>query len=156
MRKIVDFFRRPEKVEHIMEDELLGTLTWEEEYRWWRGTMTLGNGKTSKFTIDGKKTDESVSEAVRKLFMFVRENEPLLRSKIAVSMSELYNGQWTSGSDNITADEMAQKINLTDVAFYDEEGGELFYKADDELFADHTICAPLDASGEVGEPDLEG
>lgn len=156
MSKIFDLFRRTEKVEHIMEDELFGTLMWDEEHQLgWRGMMTLANGKTSAFTIDGAKTDESIPEAVRNTFKFLIANAPLIHDKIAVSMSEFYNGTW-GGGDTITPVEMAQRINLTDVSFYEEGGAELYYKAEDELFTDHTICAPLEANGEIGEPDLAG
>ncbi|HEV2800310.1 MAG TPA: DUF2262 domain-containing protein [Pyrinomonadaceae bacterium] len=155
MRKIFDRFRRVAKIEHTMEDEVLGTLTFNEEFHWWRGTMTLADGKISVLTIDGVKTDESISEEIRNMVKFLNANEPLIRKKIAVSMSELYNGQW-GGGDTITPDEMAQKISLVNVSLYDEGGGELHYEADDDTFTDHTICTPFDENGEIGEPDLEG
>jgi Uncharacterized protein conserved in bacteria len=156
MSKILDLFRRTEKVKHIMEDEFFGTLTWDEDHQMgWRGIMTLANGKTSAFMIDGAKTDESVPEAVRNTAKFLIANEPLIRDKIAASMSGIYNGTW-SGGDTITPEEMAQRITLTDVSFYEEGGGELYYQAADELFTDHTICASLEANGEIGEPELEG
>jgi hypothetical protein len=156
MSKILDLFRRPAKAKYFMEDEFFGTLTWDEDYPLgWRGILTLADGKTSAFTIDGAKTDESIPEEVRKLAKFLIANEPLIRDKIAVSMSGIYNGAW-SGDDTITPEEMAQRINLTDVSFYEEGGGELYYYADDYLFTDHAICASIDANGEVSEPDLEG
>lgn len=155
MRKVLELFCRPAKVERTMEDELFGKLTWDEKYRGWRGIMTLANGKTSTLTIDGVKTDEAIPEAVRNLAKFLIANEPLIHDKIAVSMSELYNGTWGSG-DIITPGEMTQKISLKDVSFYDEGGGELYYQADDGLFTDHTICASIDANGEISEPELAG
>jgi hypothetical protein len=155
MRKILDLFRRPEQVKHIMNDELFGILTWDEVYSGWRGIVTTANGRTSALTIDGQKTDESFPELARNTVKFLMANEPLVRHKIAVSMSEIYNGPW-SGGDIITPEEMAQRITLTEVSFYGEEGVELYYKADDELFTDHTICAPIDENGEIGEPELEG
>ena len=153
--KILERFRRPAKAEHIIEDELFGTLTWGEKYGGWRGIMTMASGKTATLTIDGVEAEESITDAARNTFKFLIANEPLIRDKIAVSMSELYNGPW-SGGDTITPEEMAQRINLTGVSFYEEGGGELYYEADDELFTDHTICTPIDANGEIGEPELEG
>ncbi|HVF87574.1 MAG TPA: DUF2262 domain-containing protein [Pyrinomonadaceae bacterium] len=136
-----------------MEDELFGTLTWDEKYRGWRGAMA--NRKTAALIIDGDKTDESIPETVRNTFKFLLANEPRISDKIAVSMSELYNGPW-GGGDTITPEEMAQRIALTEVSFYEEGGGELYYQAHDNLFTDHTICASMDANGEVTEPELEG
>lgn len=156
MSKIIDLFRRTEKVEHVLEDELFGALTWDEEHQLgWRGIMTLANGKTSAFMIDGAKTDESIPEAVRNTFKFLRANSSVIHDKIAVSTSEIYNGTWGDG-DTMTPVEMAQRINLRDVSFYDEGGAELYYQADDELFTDHMICAYLDEHGEISEPDLAG
>jgi hypothetical protein len=153
--KILDRFRRPAKAEYVMEDELLGNLTWDEDYRAWRGVMIMANGRTSAFTIDGVKTDESIPEVIRNTAQFLLANEPLIRDKIAVSMSGIYNGTW-GGGDTITPEEMTQRIALTDVSFYDEGGAELYYTADDNLFTDHAICVSLDASGEISEPDLAG
>jgi hypothetical protein len=154
IRKILDRFRRPAKVKHFMEDESLGTLTWEDHIGW-RGIMTLANGKTATLTIDAAKTDESLPEIVRSAVKFVIANEPRIRDKIAFSMSEVYNGTW-GGGDTITAEELARRITLTEVSVYEEGDGELLYKADDDLFTDHTICASLDVNGEIGEPELEG
>ena len=153
--KILSRFRRPAKPEHIMKDEFFGNLTWDEEYRWWRAVMTMTNGKTSALTIDGDKTDESIPETVRNTVKFLIANEPLIRDKIAASMSEIYNGPW-SGGDIITPEKMAQRISLTDVSLYEDGDGLLYYNTNDDLFTDHTICAPIDANGEVGEPELEG
>jgi hypothetical protein len=155
IRQILDRFRSPAKAEHIMEDGFFGNLTWSEKYGGWRGMMTLANGKTVTFTIDGVETEQSITKAARNTFTFLIENEPLIRDKIAVSMSELYSGTW-GGVDTITPDELAQRITLTDVAFYEEGGGELYYEADDDLFTDHTICASIESNGEIGEPELAG
>jgi hypothetical protein len=40
--------------------------------------------------------------------------------------------------------------------FTDAGVAALYYEADDELFSDHTICAYIDANGEIDEPVLEG
>jgi len=75
MRKIIDHFRRSAKVEHIMEDELFGNLTWGENYYGWRGIMTMANGKPATFTVDGVETEESITEAARDTFKFLIANE---------------------------------------------------------------------------------
>lgn len=155
MNKVLDLFRRPAEPERVMEDEFFGRLTWEEDYHAWRATMTMTDGKTSSLTIDGVETDEAIPEEVRNTAKFLIANEPLIRDKIAAYMSEVYNGTW-GGGDTITPEEMAQRISLAAVAFYDEGEGELFYEADGNLFTDHAICVPIDANGEIGEPDLAG
>lgn len=154
--RILDRFRRSAEAEIVMEDELLGRLTWDEVYRGWRGVMAVAGGKAATFVIDGVKTDESVPEAARKIARFMLANEPSVRHRIAVSMSEIYNGPWSGGGDTITPEALAQRIALTGVYVDEEGGGELHYKAEDGLFTDHTICASIDVDGEIGEPDLEG
>jgi hypothetical protein len=155
MRKILDLFRRQAKLEHIMEDDLFGTLTWREDQGGWCGIMALANGRSVKFTIDLYEPEVPIDEATRDTAKFLIANETQIRHKIAVSMSEFYNGTWGSG-DTITPDELAQRITLTGVSFSDEGMGALYYEADDELFSDHTICASIDANGEIDEPVLEG
>jgi hypothetical protein len=155
IRRLIELFRRPAKVEHMMEDEFFGKLAYDEKFHWWSGIMTLSNGKTASLKIDGLKSDESIPEEIRNTAKILIANEQSIHDKIAVSMSEVYNGTWGCG-DTITPQELAQKITLTGVSFYDEGCGELYYGADDEIFTDHTICAPIDANGEVGEPDLAG
>ncbi len=162
MRKILDRFRHTVKAERVIkvapviEDELFGRLTWDERYNSWRGALTLASGETATFRIDGVKTDESIPEAVRDISRFLVANETLIRDRVAVSMSEIYNGPW-GGGDTITPGAMAQRITLTGVHFHEDDGsGELHYEAPDGLFTDHTICVPVDANGEIGEPELEG
>ena len=155
MRKLLERFRGSAKPEHLMEDEFFGNLTWDEAHYGWRGEMTMANGKAAAFTIDGLKTDESIPEAVRDTGKFLKANASLIHDKIAISMSEFYNSTWGNG-DIITPEEMAQRITLNHVSFYDEGDGMLYYEAADELFTDHTICASIDANGEVGEPGIEG
>ena len=56
----------------------------------------------------------------------------------------------------MTPEELAQKINLNNVTIFDEGGGELFYEADGDLFAGHWVQVPIDAHGEIGEPEIHG
>ena len=154
MRKLLERFRRPAKAKHFMEDEFLGTLTWEEHIGW-RGSMPMANGKTVTLTIDAAETDASLPEIVRSTVRFVMANEPRIRDKIAFSMSEIYNGPW-GGDGTMTPEELARRINLAELAVYEEGDGEVVYEADGGLFTDHVICASLDVNGEIGEPELEG
>jgi hypothetical protein len=138
----------------IMEDELFGNVTWDKDSQW-SGIMTLADGKTVAFTIDGYEPVESVNEAARNTLKFLIANEPLIRHKIAVSMVKLYHETWLY-ENTITPEELAQKITLDSVSIWDEGGGDLLYEADDNLFTDHCIQVPIDANGEIGEPELEG
>ena len=138
----------------IMEDELSGNVTWDKDSRW-SGIMILANGKTAAFEIDGYEPIETIPEAARNTLKFLITNEPLIRHKIAVSMRKLYNETWLD-ENTLTPEELAQKINLHNVTIFDEGGGELFYEADEDLFAGHWVQVPIDAHGEIGEPEIEG
>ncbi len=117
--------------------------------------MTLADGRTARFEIDGYEPVESITEAARNTLKFLIANESLIRYKIAVSMRKLYNETWLY-EDAITPEELARKINLNNVTIWDEGGGELSYEADEDLFAGHWVQVSIDAHGEIGEPDLWG
>lgn len=136
-----------------MEDELFGNVMWDEDSRW-GGIMTLANGKTAVFEIDGYEPVESIPEAARNTLKFLIANEPLIRHKIAVSMCELYK-DWNDGN-TITPEELAQRIKLDSATIFDEGGGALLYEPDGDMFTDHCIQVLIDANGEIGEPELEG
>ncbi len=137
-----------------MEDEFFGNVTWDEDSQW-SGIMTLADGKTAVFEIDGDEPVESITDAARHTLKFLIANEPLIRHKIAVSMRQVYNDTWLYES-TITPEELAQRINLDSVTIFDEGGGQLLYETDDNLFTDHYIQVLIDANGEIGEPELEG
>ncbi|MCA1629740.1 MAG: DUF2262 domain-containing protein [Acidobacteria bacterium] len=113
--------------------------------------LKLADGKTVRFTIDGM--DELITPAVWNAIDFLVANEPLMRHKVAGSMIERYQ-DWNDG-ETITPEELARRIELDDVTFLTEGGGELVYTAGD-IFTDHCICVPFDANYEIDEPQLEG
>ena len=137
-----------------MEDEFFGNVTWDKDSQW-SGTMILANGKTAAFEIDGFEPVESITEAARNTLKFLIANEPLIRHEIAVSMRKVYSEGWLY-ENTLTPEELAQKINLNNVTIFDEGGGELFYEADEDLFAGHWVQVPIDAHGEIGEPEIHG
>jgi hypothetical protein len=154
MRKIFDRFRRSAKPKYIIEDELFDNLKWNKD-SWSSGIMTLANGKTVTLEIDGYEPAESITEAARNTLNFLVTNEPLIRHRIAVSMRQLYNEGWLY-ENTLSPEELAQKINLNNVTIWDEGGGELYYDADEDLFAGHWVQVPIDAHGEISEPEIHG
>ena len=126
-------------------------VTWDKAKR--IGEMTLVNGKTVRLEIDFAD-DEPLPEIILNSVQFVIANEPQIRHKIATSMTELYK-DWND-NETITAEQLAQKIHLIDVLFYDDGCGQLTYEPEGFIFTDHCICAAFDANGEIDEPSLEG
>ena len=117
--------------------------------------MTLANGKTAALEIDGYEPIETITEAARNTLKFLIAEEPLIRHRIAVSMRKLYNEGWLY-ENTLTPEELAQKIHLKHVTIFDEGVGELYYEADEDLFAGHWVQVPIDAHGEIGEPEIHG
>src|ERR671912_372407 len=107
----------------MMEDEFSGNVTWDKDSRW-RGVMTLSNGKTAAFEIDGYEPIETITGAARHTLKFLVANEPLIRHNIAVSMRKLYHEGWLY-ENTLTPEELARKIHLNNVPIFDEGGGEL-------------------------------
>lgn len=135
-----------------MEKELLGNITWDDE---WSGKMTLPNGEIAEFSIEVYEPGDAVIKAARNTLKFLITNETLIRHKIAVSMRELYNESWLD-ENTMTAEELAQSITLHSVQVW-EDGGNLSYTTDDpDLFAGHWIQVLFDANGEIGKPEIEG
>ena len=139
----------------MMKDEFSGEVAWDEDSRMPGGTITLAGGRTCKFSIDVDETDEAVSAAARNTLKYLIANEPLIRHTVAASTIKCYQDTWFD-EDPITPDELAQKIHLHDVEIYDE-GVELYYTSDEKGFlGGHWIQVPIDANGEMGEPQIEG
>src|SRR5690242_11680601 len=106
-----------------MEDKTTNNLTWDENKR--DGKMNLANGKTANLEIDFPD-DEPLPEVILNSVQFVLANEPQIRHKIAAQMTELYK-DWND-NETITAEQLAQKIHLIDVLFYDDGCGQLTYE----------------------------
>ncbi len=133
-----------------MEDELFEKIAWDAD-KPFEGVIALGNGKTARLTLD---VDEAEEEAALNTLKLLISNEAQLRHKIAVSMMERYK-DWIY-DDITTPEELVRRITLTDIFLWEGGGGQLYYKADGDLFTYHTICVYFDANGEIEEPDLEG
>ena len=134
-----------------MEYELVSNVKWNEDRR--TGKMPLANGKVANLEID-VADNEPIPEATLNSVKFIIENEPQIRYKIAASLTELYK-DWNDNK-TITPEQLAQRIHLTDVTFYDDGCGQLCYEPEGNMFTGHYICAPFDANNEIGEGELEG
>ena len=134
-----------------MKDELFSNVTWDENKR--TGQMTLANGKIAKLEID-VGDDEPIPEATLNSVKFLIENEPQISLKIAASVMENYR-DWCD-EDITTPEELAQRINLTDVTFWDDGGGSLYYYPERDMFTGHSICVFFDANGKIGEAEMWG
>lgn len=136
-----------------IEDDLLENIEWDKD-KPWSGIITLANGKTARVELDVDETDEP---AARNTLKFLIANEAQIRHKIAISLFK-HLKDWIP--DYITVPEqLAQRINLSDILFGEGGGGQLYFYAngDDNLFTSHAICVWFDADGEIDdEVELAG
>jgi hypothetical protein len=132
-------------------DELISNVIWDKDKR--SGKMILANGKTATLEID-VGNDEPIPESTLNSVKFVLENEPQIRHKIAASVMANYK-DWCD-DDITTPEELAQKINLADVTFWDDGGGSLYYYPERDMFTGHSICAFFEANGVIGEAEMAG
>jgi hypothetical protein len=136
-------------------DSILGNLKWDEEYDSWTGQMFLSNEKTVKVKIGVDSKDSEIPIGIKTNFQFIKDNEELLRTKIAKPAAALYNDSWSEG-DEIKESSIVKRISLEYISFFSNKGdAELFYN-DDDLFAGHTITVFVEPNGEISEPNLAG
>ena len=139
--------------EYILEDKHFGNIKWDKN-KPWSGVITLASGKTAYVEFDIEEEEE---ESARNILKFLIEGETRIRHKVAVSLFR-DSKDWIP--DYITtAEQLASRIELSDISFWDGGGGQLHYyvNGDDYIFTDHIICAWFDANGEIDdEVGLEG
>lgn len=139
----------------IIKDDILGELEWDEDYDAWIGQLISATNKKVRVKIGVDEKEVDIPLGIKKNFQFIKENELMLKNKVAKPVAELYNETWSEG-DKVTEEQVAQRISLEYVSFFSNEGeAELFY-SDDDLFAGHTITVFLEPSGEILEPNLAG
>jgi hypothetical protein len=136
-----------------MEDNRFGKVEWDKD-KPWSGIITLVNGKTANVEFD---IDEAEVEGAHNTLKLLVGNEPQIRHKIAVSLFEHFT-DWIP--DYITTPEqLALRIELSDILFGEGGGGQLYYYAngEDDIFTSHAICVWFDADGEIDdEVELSG
>jgi hypothetical protein len=136
-----------------MENNLFGNIKWDKDNPS-SGIITLANGKTAKVSFD---IDETEEKAARNTLKFLITNETQIRHKIAVSLFKHYP-DWIH-DDILTPEDLALRIDLSDILLWEGGGGQLYYYAngDDDLFTSHAICVWFDANGEIDDQvELEG
>src|SRR5688572_6726733 len=96
--------------QHI-EDPTLGRFEWDEELRFWRGSITLPSGRVAHLDIDPATDDHAdrpespeVFAAAYPVGEWLRSSEAEVYAVVSEAMLEIYNDNW-SEEPPITADE---------------------------------------------------
>ena len=141
--------------EQTIEDEVLGTLTWNKSVNCWGGETEIMPGHTISVTVLAEDTPlATVLEGARPLFQRLRADEPALRQAAADGLLARYNSTWNDGPPLDSATFMAQ-IALNGFAAYEDGSAEINYD-DGDLFWGHTITVSIDANGAFQDVGING
>ncbi len=148
----------------LIEDPRLGVFAWDDEFRFWRGTLALPSGRTATLVIT-PATDEHVEhpdspdvlQAAYPVAAWLRESEAEAYGAVSRAMLELYNRTW-SEEPPITAEQFARRIELVEVTV-GSDGGAFnlwFTDGDMEMFGGHAIDAWFGADRQLQSAHLAG
>jgi len=143
-----------------IQDDLLGTLTWEEEVWVSEDALLTPKHKINVTVWWDEENEESVADMVgraRQVFTRVRNGEWEFRLAATDAVLELYNENWRQSTQPILDREtFARRITLCSVEVYTDGGFALWYDDQDRLFSGHTIVAIFAADGTFKGWDLPG
>lgn len=142
-----------------IQDDLLGSLTWNGDLDWWEGRVQLAPGHPLRLSLSVEVEDADIVPVneiahARRILLFLREHEPEARLVAADELLEIYNAEWNEG-DPLEEEEFMERLTLDDVNIAPDGSAELFYQ-DDDLFAGHTVLVTVDAQGNFSDADIAG
>jgi hypothetical protein len=140
----------------IIEDPVLGRLTWEKVYgRWtWTFAVPLTSGNAARaYTLPDAGWEPPGGESlhrIRALVEWLGGNEPSLRAHVAAEMLEQWRADyWDPGTDGpATAERLAARLRLVEVTFVPDGLAYLWYDFD-AAAGPGQIRLGLDSTGAV-------
>ena len=147
----------------IVEHNVLGRLTYFNEYEWWETQVEFRPGCLVNFRLS-TWTGSDPKVNVPDLFFrgvdyleWARQAEPVCRQRVADKLLECYNDTWASEDEPapMSCAEFVEKITLTSVVLH-TDGGAYWYYADGDLFAGHWIEVRAGVNREFSHVGLAG
>ncbi len=140
-----------------MHDDVLGTLTWNEQLDWWEGEAELLPGHVIRISVgvedEAAPTDAEMAQA-RAVFLRLREREPEARIVAAEELLDIYNDEWND-DEPLGEEEFMARLTLEDLSVAADGSAELFY-SDDNLFSGHTVLVSVGPDGNFEDADIAG
>lgn len=127
-----------------------GTLVWDDNLDWWRGTLHDKAGELDVIVL--ASSPEALPPAIERLSAV----GPLalgLRQFAAESLLETYNTVW--GDEYIGAETLAARFTLSSVTVY-EDGRLTIRFSDGGAFRGHDVVLTLSANDVPGDVGIEG
>jgi len=139
----------------VVQDEVLGVLTWDGEAEWWEGEQEITPGHIVSVTVSANDTPlDTALERARQTYWRVQREGLALRRAAADILLALHNEEWNRGEPT-TSDTFVNRMLLTDIAVYGDGSSEVSYN-DGDLFRGHTIIVSVDEEGAVQEAGIQG
>jgi len=146
-----------------INDDLLGSLTWDFERHEWHGRAVTARGlafdlwiETGAWDmihpIDDAKVDRTISSASRQAFLRVRDSEPQVREGMVDEFVPLHAD---GHGEPISPVEFQARLQMESVQVFQDGAVELFY-GDDGMFGGHSLIAHLDSSGVIERGEMFG
>lgn len=139
-----------------IEDDVLGTLTWDDNLNWFSGKFTDGR---VTFEIFLKPDDTgSIAFALERARHVVQKRDEyiqLAKSLAAENLLDLAN-EWNEDDEHpLTAEDFMLRITLESMVFA-ADGGLTFYHNDGDMFWGHSVQLCIDKNDRYASADIPG
>jgi hypothetical protein len=141
-----------------VEDPVLGHLSWDDEFHWWRATINLHPGHQIEVIVD---YDIEFNEAIdaqgtrmaqaREWIARVRQREPEYRMWTA---EQLLGGRWNL-DEPMTVEDIRQLLHPLSIECESDSSARVYWDDDDVLYYGHGFYTQLGAGGECIEVRLQ-
>ncbi len=136
-------------------DDILGPVAWSEAHRSW--TFAAGPSILGQIIPEAERTlpAEDGLRRIRACVMWLRDNEPQLRHRVASDMFDYWCEAYRNDEDEVNSPEaFAAAIRTIGINFTENGEAEVFYD-DAGLFGNHGIWVEIDPEGRFVEgPDF--
>ena len=141
--------------EQTIEDEILGTLTWDDSLEWWEGKQEIAPGHMISLSVSpNDEPSETVLELARQAFVRVQRDEVVFRQTGANFLLALHNEEWNDGPPT-DRDAFINRMAMSEFAVYDDGSVSIRY-TDGDLFWGHTIIVSVDKDGIAQDASISG
>ena len=136
-----------------INDEQFGTLTWEPERDWWRGTLELPEGKQAALSLYPPE-QRTITQQARDAFDIIARSDEAIRQKACDELLTIHNEAWNNG-EPLDAETFKRRLTLEAIILYPDGSAELYF-ADDDMFWGHTVIVHRSEAGEYTDAVIAG
>lgn len=141
-----------------IESATLGTVTWNDNFRWWNAELALAPGQMVRVSLTpGKDADKNDISAGEDFVQWAKAHDTDARAYAAQEMTETAE-DWRDEdetSEPITAESFARRITLSEITFEADGSGMLWYD-DDDIFFGHVIAVSVTADRTFTDAQMMG